>query len=181
MLIGPGMWTKMFWDGTPDDKKIFVADPSQGSRHNRGCAVDLTLYRLGTGQAVAMTGGYDEMSERSYPSYPGGISAQRWRRDVLRKAMESGRFHRLSVRMVALRLQGLAGLSHPQFDVRRAGCSCPSLSFIRRLIDLKYLISFHVLQVLQFAAGPAYVDSGGRSGWAEAEVGSLIAGGKIAG
>jgi len=40
----PWYVTKMFWDGTPDDKKIFVADPSQGSRHNRGCAVDLTLY-----------------------------------------------------------------------------------------------------------------------------------------
>ncbi len=85
----PWYVTKMFWDGTPGDKKIFVADPSQGSRHNRGCAIDLTLYNLATGEPLVMTGGYDEMSERSYPFYPGGTSLQRWKRDVLRKAMES--------------------------------------------------------------------------------------------
>ncbi|HEY6950772.1 MAG TPA: M15 family metallopeptidase, partial [Bacteroidota bacterium] len=73
----PWYVTKMFWDATPDDKKIFVANPSQGSRHNRGCAVDLTLYDLKTGKQVEMTGGYDEMSERSYPSYPGGTSLER--------------------------------------------------------------------------------------------------------
>ncbi|MGD0734405.1 MAG: serine hydrolase [Terracidiphilus sp.] len=84
----PWYVTKMFWDGTPDDKKIFVADPSQGSRHNRGCAVDLTLYDLKTGKPIRMTGGYDEMSERSYPFYPGGTSIERWHRDLLRKAME---------------------------------------------------------------------------------------------
>ena len=82
----------MFWDGTPDDKKIFVADPSEGSRHNRGCAVDLTLYNLKTGQPTLMTGGYDEMSERSYPFYPGGTSLQRGYRDLLRHAMEAEGF-----------------------------------------------------------------------------------------
>jgi CubicO group peptidase (beta-lactamase class C family)/D-alanyl-D-alanine dipeptidase len=45
----PWYVTKMFWDATPEDKKIFVADPAGGSRHNRGCAVDLTLYDLQTG------------------------------------------------------------------------------------------------------------------------------------
>jgi D-alanyl-D-alanine dipeptidase len=84
----PWYVTKMFWDGTPDDKKIFVADPSQGSRHNRGCAVDLTLYDLKTGKPIRMTGGYDEMSERSYPFYPGGTSLERWHRDLLRAVME---------------------------------------------------------------------------------------------
>ena len=64
----------MFWEGTPVEKRIFVADPAQGSRHNRGCAVDLTLFELKTGEPVRMTGGYDEMSERSYPFYPGGTS-----------------------------------------------------------------------------------------------------------
>jgi len=83
----PWYVTKMFWDATPDDKKIFVANPSQGSRHNRGCAVDLTLYDLKTGNQVEMTGGYDEMSERSYPSYPGGTSLERWHRALLDRAM----------------------------------------------------------------------------------------------
>jgi zinc D-Ala-D-Ala dipeptidase len=88
----PWYVTKIFWDATPAGGKIFVADPAQGSRHNRGCAVDLTLYDLKTGQPVEMTGLYDEMSPRSFPDYPGGTTIQRWHRDLLRWAMESEGF-----------------------------------------------------------------------------------------
>jgi CubicO group peptidase (beta-lactamase class C family)/D-alanyl-D-alanine dipeptidase len=88
----PWYVTKMFWDGTPPDKHIFVADPSHGSRHNRGCAVDLTLYDLKTGEPVEMVGLYDEMSERSFPDYPGGTALARWHRHVLRRAMEDEGF-----------------------------------------------------------------------------------------
>ncbi len=84
----PWYVTRMFWEATPDRHRLFVADPAQGSRHNRGCAVDLTLYDLKTGKAVEMPGGYDEFSDRSYPLYPGGTSLQRWHRDLLRRAME---------------------------------------------------------------------------------------------
>jgi len=88
----PWYVTKMFWDATPDPLRIFVADPSQGSRHNRGCAVDLTLYDLKTGQAVIMPSGYDEMSPRAFPNYPGGTSRQRALRKLLRDAMEAEGF-----------------------------------------------------------------------------------------
>jgi len=88
----PWYVTKIFWDATPQDKKIFVADPQEGSRHNRGCAVDLTLYDLKSGTPVLMTGGYDEMSERSYAFYPGGTSLQRWHRGILRNALEAEGF-----------------------------------------------------------------------------------------
>ncbi|MBL8173435.1 MAG: serine hydrolase [Bryobacterales bacterium] len=88
----PWYVTKIFWDATPDDKRIFVADPAKGSRHNRGCAVDLTLYDLASGQPVEMPGLYDEMSERSYPDYPGSTSLARWHREVLRAAMEGQGF-----------------------------------------------------------------------------------------
>ncbi len=88
----PWYVTKIFWDATPPEGKIFVADPSQGSRHNRGCAVDLTLYDLVTGKPIEMPGTYDEMSPRSFPDYPGGTSLQRWHRDLLRRAMESEGF-----------------------------------------------------------------------------------------
>ena len=84
--------TKMFWEATPEAQRIFVANPANGSRHNRGCAVDLTLYELSTGAVVQMPGGYDEMSERSYPDYPGGTSRQRWHRELLRSAMEAEGF-----------------------------------------------------------------------------------------
>ena len=88
----PWYVTKIFWDATPPEGKIFVADPAQGSRHNRGCAVDLTLYDLATGKPIEMPGTYDEMSPRSFPDYPGGTSLQRWHRDMLRRAMESEGF-----------------------------------------------------------------------------------------
>ncbi|MEP7076449.1 MAG: M15 family metallopeptidase, partial [Acidobacteriota bacterium] len=88
----PWYVTKVFWDATPDDKKIFVADPSQGSRHNRGCAVDLTLYDLKTGKPVEMVSTYDETTDRAYPDYPGGTSLQRWHRKLLRDSMESEGF-----------------------------------------------------------------------------------------
>lgn len=88
----PWSVTKKFWDITPPDKRQFVADPKEGSRHNRGCAVDLTLYDLQTGEQVEMPGNYDEMSERSYSDYTGGSEAQRQARDLLRRVMEAHGF-----------------------------------------------------------------------------------------
>jgi serine beta-lactamase-like protein LACTB len=84
--------TKMFWDGTDPKFHDFVADPSKGSRHNRGCAVDLGLYDLKTGQVVEVVSGFDEFSDRAYPDYPGGTSRQRWHRDLLRRTMEAEGF-----------------------------------------------------------------------------------------
>ncbi|HVS35181.1 MAG TPA: serine hydrolase [Gemmataceae bacterium] len=88
----PWSVTKLFWEATPEKDHIFVADPSKGSRHNRGCAVDLTLYDRKTGKPLEMTGGFDEMTDRSYPDYSGGTSIQRWDRDLLRRAMEAEGF-----------------------------------------------------------------------------------------
>ena len=88
----PWSVTRLFWEITPADKKQFVADPAKGSRHNRGCAVDLTLYDLKTGREVSMPGDYDEMSERSHINYTGGTAEQRRLRDLLRAAMEAEGF-----------------------------------------------------------------------------------------
>ena len=88
----PWYVTKMFWDATPESGKIFVADPSHGSRHNRGAAVDLTLYDRRTGREIEMVSGYDEFSNRAFPEYPGGTSRQRYDRELLRRAMEAEGF-----------------------------------------------------------------------------------------
>ena len=88
----PWTITKLFWDMTSGVQREFVADPKSGSKHNRGCAVDLTMYDLKTGRAVEMPSGYDEMTPRAYPDYTGGTPGQTQRRDLLRKAMESHDF-----------------------------------------------------------------------------------------
>lgn len=83
----PWFVTWMFWEATPPEDHMFVADPAQGSRHNRGCAVDLTLYDLKTGEPVQMPSRYDEMSGRSYADFIGGTTKQRTLRAKLREAM----------------------------------------------------------------------------------------------
>ena len=88
----PWYVTKIFWDATPADKKWLVANPANGSMHNRGCAVDLTLYDLKTGQPVEMVSTYDESTDRAYAEYPGGTSLQRWHRALLRSVMEAEGF-----------------------------------------------------------------------------------------
>lgn len=88
----PWYVTKVFWDATPQDKKLFVADPSKGSRHNRGAAVDITLYDLKNGRPVEMVSTYDETTDRAHPDYQGGTSLQRWHRDLLRRMMEAEGF-----------------------------------------------------------------------------------------
>jgi D-alanyl-D-alanine dipeptidase len=88
----PWSVTKIFWDGVRPEQRAFVADPKKGSKHNRGCAVDLSLYDLATGKEVEMPSAYDETSERASPDYAGGTREQRERRDLLRAAMEKEGF-----------------------------------------------------------------------------------------
>ena len=88
----PWSVTKLFWDAASGEQRLFVADPAEGSRHNRGCTVDLSLCRLATGLEVAMPSEFDEMNEKAYPDYGGGTEAARTLRDFLRRAMEAEGF-----------------------------------------------------------------------------------------
>lgn len=87
----PWSVTRAMWDQHPLYRD-YLADPLRGSRHNRGCAIDLTLYDLKTGQEIRMPGTYDEFSERAHPAYTGGTPEQRKARDLLRAAMEAQGF-----------------------------------------------------------------------------------------
>lgn len=88
----PWSITKLFWEVTPEAKRMFVADPAKGSKHNRGCAVDLAIFDLKTGLAVPMPSAYDEFTERASPNYTGGTDEERRNRDLLRKLMEEEGF-----------------------------------------------------------------------------------------
>jgi D-alanyl-D-alanine dipeptidase len=88
----PWSVTKIFWDATPEDRKIFVADPSKGSRHNRGCAVDLSLFELKSGEIVKMPSEYDEMTERAHINYECATPEAKRLRELLRAAMAAEGF-----------------------------------------------------------------------------------------
>jgi D-alanyl-D-alanine dipeptidase len=88
----PWRITKQFWDLMPDSLKHFVANPAEGSKHNRGCAVDISLFDLKTGREVPMPSAYDETTERAYPTYTGGTPENRRLRDLLRATLEAEGF-----------------------------------------------------------------------------------------
>jgi D-alanyl-D-alanine dipeptidase len=88
----PWAITKLFWEVTPEDKRKFVADPAKGSKHNRGCAVDLSIFDLETGELLDMPSGYDEFTGRASPDYMGGTELQRANREKLRRLMEEAGF-----------------------------------------------------------------------------------------
>lgn len=105
----PWFVTKMFWDATPEIHKDLVADPAKGSRHNRGCAVDLTLIDLSTGQTVEMPSEYDEFTERAYLHYTGGSDAAANTRYFMHR-YGIRRVYAIFLRMVAFRFSQLAAL-----------------------------------------------------------------------
>jgi len=88
----PWAVTKLFWEVVPEDKRKFVADPAKGSKHNRGCAVDLSIYDLKTGKLIPMPSDFDEFTERASPEYKGGTEKERSNRDLLRRLMEDEGF-----------------------------------------------------------------------------------------
>ncbi len=59
--------TVSFYEKTTD--KNFVANPAKGSKHNRGCAVDLSIIDLKTGKDVPMPTPYDSFEEAAAPHY----------------------------------------------------------------------------------------------------------------
>ena len=88
----PWYVTKIFWDATPERQEDFRRQSGKGSIHNRGCAVDLSLYDLKTGKEVKMPSGYDEMTKRAYADYPGGTAERAGTTRLLRRAMEKQGF-----------------------------------------------------------------------------------------
>lgn len=57
-----------FWKALPDPR--YVADPKEGSRHNRGAAVDVTLVDLATGRELAMPTSFDDFTPKAASDFP---------------------------------------------------------------------------------------------------------------
>eukprot|EP01124_Arcella_intermedia_P011875 TRINITY_DN18253_c0_g1_i1.p1 TRINITY_DN18253_c0_g1~~TRINITY_DN18253_c0_g1_i1.p1 ORF type:complete len:791 (+),score=165.48 TRINITY_DN18253_c0_g1_i1:45-2417(+) len=91
-LYRPWHITKLMWEITPQEQRIFLANPDNGSLHNRGCAADVGLYELATGKVVDMGSPQDESTERSFADYQGFTSRERYFRRLLRRAMEAEGF-----------------------------------------------------------------------------------------
>ncbi|WP_395628686.1 M15 family metallopeptidase [Sphingorhabdus sp.] len=93
----PWRITKKLWDATPvGPKKGYVANPKRGSKHNRGCAVDLTLHDLRTGQLVEMPTEFDDFSEKAHRDYMGATPAALTNRARLQRYLEAEGFVGLS-------------------------------------------------------------------------------------
>lgn len=88
----PWSVTKLFWEVTPEDKRKFVADPAKGSKHNRGAAVDLSIFDLKTGNFLEMPTDYDNFTDKASANYDGATKIQKKNRDLLRKLMEAEGF-----------------------------------------------------------------------------------------
>lgn len=70
----------------------YVASPYRGSRHNRGCALDLTVIDLKTGEELKMPTGYDSFQKAAWPSTPVADPLIRKNRALLINAMEKHGF-----------------------------------------------------------------------------------------
>lgn len=88
----PWAVTKLFYDEADANQKEFLAHPERGSIHNRGCAVDCSLFRIKDGREVRMTSEFDEMNESAWSDYAGGTADERKHRDLLVTAMHAEGF-----------------------------------------------------------------------------------------
>ncbi len=70
----------------------FVADPRKGSKHNRGCAIDLTLIDLKTGRELDMPTGFDSFSKQAAADYPDLPRQQLANRQLLKNVMQAHGF-----------------------------------------------------------------------------------------
>lgn len=88
----PWSVSKLAYDALPADKKSMLPAPEVGFSHNTGRSIDVSLYLLATGENAGMISGFDESSVRQYASFAGGTTLERYRRDLLRSAMQMAGF-----------------------------------------------------------------------------------------
>lgn len=86
--------TKLMWQRIGDPR--YVADPSKGSGHNRGIAVDLTLTRYGDKNPLPMPTGFDNFSDTAHADFEGLTDSIKNNRALLKRVMNKNGFNQLS-------------------------------------------------------------------------------------
>lgn len=84
---------KALWAVLPDPQ--YVADPAKGSRHNRGCAVDVTLVDR-SGKELKMPTAFDEFSEKAHRDYQNLPQEVLRNRELLEQVMTAEQFEPLA-------------------------------------------------------------------------------------
>jgi zinc D-Ala-D-Ala dipeptidase len=92
----PWRVTRTLWDATPRNQRDFVANPKKGSRHNRGCAIDLSLHHLATGKLVEMPTPFDDFTDKASRTFSGASAEATANRARLQYWMEAEGFIGLS-------------------------------------------------------------------------------------
>ena len=85
--------TKKIWDFVLNED--FAASPKTGSRHNRGCAIDIGLYDIVSGELLEMPTVFDDFTEKANHKYMKISPQQRINRALLRTVMEKHGFQPL--------------------------------------------------------------------------------------
>lgn len=86
--------TTMLWENVKDDR--YAANPSKGSGHNRGIAVDLSLEDLHTNKLVEMPTEFDNFSDSAHLDFKGGSPQSIVNRNLLLEVMKKFGFEPLS-------------------------------------------------------------------------------------
>jgi zinc D-Ala-D-Ala dipeptidase len=86
--------TEAMWTRVKDDR--YAANPVNGSGHNRGIAVDLTLADAKTHQLLPMPTGFDNFSDTAHQDFMGVDAEQSSNRALLKQTMEAYGFVPLS-------------------------------------------------------------------------------------
>jgi D-alanyl-D-alanine dipeptidase len=82
--------TEKFWELVHDAR--YVADPKQGSGHNRGIAVDLTIVDLKTGKELKMPTGFDNFTDSAHHDFTALSAEVLHNRTLLKETMEKAGF-----------------------------------------------------------------------------------------
>ncbi len=78
--------TVKFWELVKDER--YVANPSKGSGHNRGIAVDLTIIYLANGHELNMGTGFDNFTDTAHHTFTKLPEDILQNRELLRSTME---------------------------------------------------------------------------------------------